>query len=319
MAARMLAAIGGGRPIRYLTCTDTSRCRCRFAERPGDGDAMNIASVLIPAEKPEESSALPRYSLLLSSDPTLIEVAQRLRYEVFSGEPGFTLPPVGTSRGGDRDVDRFDEYCDHLLVREDNSGELVGCYRMLSPAGAIAAGGLYTATEFDTRALNPLRPSLVEMGRAVVHQDHRNGAVVLLMWAGILAYLDRHGYDYVTGCVSVPLGGDGEAPGSQIRGVRDFVLRRHAAPPRYRVYPYQPVLIDGRRLDDIPPPARPAIPPLMRGYLRLGARICGEPAHDPHFGVGDFPALLDKRDADTRYLRRLRSVAAAAELMDGAA
>ena len=73
------------------------------------------------------------------------------------------------------------------------------------------------------------------------------------------------------------------------------------------------MIIDGRTLDDIPAPARPMIPPLMRGYLRLGARICGEPAHDAGFGVGDFPALLDKRQADTRYLRRLRSISAATE------
>jgi putative hemolysin len=273
-------------------------------------ERMSIHSVLISADKPASgtgSSTEPRYSLLLSTDPTLIESAQRLRYDVFSAEPGFAL--AGQQTG--LDVDRFDEHCDHLLVREDNSGELVGCYRMLSPTGAVAAGGLYTATEFDIRALDSLRPSLVEMGRAVVRKDHRNGAVVLLMWAGILAYLDRCGYDYVTGCVSVPVAGDGEPPGSQIRGVRDFVLRRHAAPPEYRVHPHRPVVIDGRRLDEIPATARPTIPPVMRGYLRLGARICGEPAHDVDFGVGDFPALLDKRQADTRYLRRLRSVSAA--------
>jgi putative hemolysin len=285
---------------------------------------MTIESVLIPADKPDSairSPAEPRYSLLLSTDPTLIEAAQRLRYEVFSSEPGFALAPQGgkggevprDSGGVSLDVDRFDEHCDHLLVREDNSGELVGCYRMLSPTGAVASGGLYSATEFDIRALDPLRSSLVEMGRAVVHKDHRNGAVVLLMWAGILAYLDRCGYDYVTGCVSVPVAGDGQPPGSQIRGVRDFVLRRHAAVPRYRVHPHRPVIINGRTLDDIPAPARPVIPPLMRGYLRLGARICGEPAHDADFGVGDFPALLQKSQADTRYLRRLRSVSAATE------
>jgi putative hemolysin len=273
---------------------------------------MRIDSVLIPADKPASGTGLPtepRYSLLLSTDPALIESAQRMRYDVFRDEPGFTL----TGRDAGLDVDRFDEHCDHLLVREDNSGELVGCYRMLSPTGAVAAGGLYTATEFDIRALDSLRPSLVEMGRAVVRKDHRNGAVVLLMWAGILAYLDRCGYDYVTGCVSVPVAGDGEPPGTQIRGVRDFVLRRHAAPPQYRVHPHRPVIINGRPLDEIPAPARPMIPPLMRGYLRLGARICGEPAYDADFGVGDFPALLDKRQADTRYLRRLRSVSAATE------
>jgi putative hemolysin len=187
---------------------------------------------------------------------------------------------------------------------------------MLPPPGAIAAGGLYTATEFDVEGLDALRPSLVEMGRAVVREDHRNGGVVLLMWAGILAYLDRCGYDYVAGCVSVPVQGcEGDAPGSQIRGVRDFVRRRHAAP--YTVHPYRPVIIDGSGLDDIDPPARVSVPPLMRGYLRLGAQVCGEPAHDPDFGVGDFPALLDKRQADVRYLRRLRSVGAAAAMADG--
>ena len=280
---------------------------------------MSTASVLIAADEDSDlvkSTSGPRYTLLLSSDPALIETAQRLRHDVFTSEPGFAL--AGAADG--RDADRFDEHCDHLLVREDRSGELVGCYRMLPPPGAIAAGGLYTATEFDVTALDPLRPSLVEMGRAVVREDHRNGGVVLLMWAGILAYLDRCGYDYVAGCVSVPVcGADEPTPGSQIRGVRDLVRRRHAAPAEYTVRPYRPVAVDGRGLDDIEPPARVAMPPLMRGYLRLGAQVCGDPAHDPDFGVGDFPALLDKRQADTRYLRRLRSVGAASAMADGIA
>ena len=274
---------------------------------------MSTASVLIPAEETQRAST-PRYTLLLSTDPALIDAAQRLRHDVFTTEPGFAL--AGASDG--RDADRFDEFCDHLLVREDNTGELVGCYRMLPPPGAIAAGGLYTATEFDVTGLDALRQSLVEMGRAVVRDDHRNGGVVLLMWAGILAYLDRCGYDYVTGCVSVPVE-DSDIPGRQIRGVRDFVLRRHAAPQEYTVHPYRPVTVDGKGLDAIAPPARVTVPPLMRGYLRLGAQVCGEPAHDRDFGVGDFPALLDKRRADTRYLTRLRSVAAASDMADGIA
>ncbi|CAM3380670.1 phosphohistidine phosphatase [Mycobacterium intermedium] len=286
---------------------------------------MSIASVLIPSEKPHGTGATtglgsppgPHYSLLVSTDPALIEAAQRLRYDVFSSTPGFTLPATGEAF---RDMDRFDEFCDHLLVRDDDTGELVGCYRMLPPSGAIAAGGLYTATEFDVREFDSLRPSLVEMGRAVVREGHRNGAVVLLMWAGILAYLDRYGYEYVTGCVSVPVETEGHPPGSQIRGVRDFIAKRHAS--QYRVRPYRPVRIDGRSLDDLSAPPRPSLPPLMRGYLRLGAQACGEPAHDPAFGVGDFCLLLDKKHADTRYLKRLRSVSASqpqrAETTDGA-
>jgi putative hemolysin len=273
---------------------------------------MSTASVLIPADDTDQAASGtpgPRYTLLLSTDAAHIEAAQRLRHDVFTSEPGFAM-----ARSADGlDADRFDEFCDHLLVREDGSGELVGCYRMLPPPGAIAAGSLYTATEFDVRALDALRPSLVEMGRAVVRGDHRNGGVVLLMWAGILAYLDRSGYEYVTGCVSVPTHPAHEEPGSQLRGVRDFVLRRHSAPAQHTVRPYRPVTIDGRTLDEIDPPARVGVPALMRGYLRLGAQVCGEPAHDPDFGVGDFPALLDKRRADIRYLKRLRSVSQATD------
>jgi putative hemolysin len=280
---------------------------------------MSTASVLIAPDDINDVAAvspIPRYTLLLSTDPALIDAAQRLRHDVFTAEPGFALSGTGLAAG--RDADRFDEYCDHLLVREDGSGELVGCYRMLPPPGAIAAGSLYTATEFDISSLDILRPSLVEMGRAVVRADHRNGAVVLLMWAGILAYLDRCDYDYVTGCVSVPVfGPHDDAPGSQIRGARDFARRRHRAPAEFTVHPYRPVTVDGVGLDDIDPPARLAMPALMRAYLRLGAQVCGDPAHDPDFGVGDFPALLDKRRADVRYLNRLRSVGAASAIADG--
>lgn len=268
---------------------------------------VSTSAVLIsPDQSDTSSSTEPRYTVLLTTEPEQIEAAQRLRQQVFSTEPGFAVDPAGHV-----DADRFDEYCDHLLVREDHTGQLVGGYRMLPPPAAIAAGGLYTATEFDITALDPLRPSMVEMGRAVVRSDHRNGAVVLMMWTGILAYLDRCGYDYVTGCVSVPVHGLG-APGSQVRGVRDAVAARYAAAPQLTVYPYRPLTVDGVALEGIPATERLSMPPLMRGYLRLGAQVCGEPAHDPDFGVADFPALLDKRRADIRYLNRLRSAAAQA-------
>src|ERR1700760_3347495 len=276
---------------------------------------MSIASVLIPSDIPDgvSTSDGPRYSLLLSTDPSMVEAAPRLRYDVFTSTPGFALPGAEERR----DVDRFDEYCDHLLVRDDATGELVGCYRMLATAGAPSAGGVLTQEEYYTRAGGPAR-----RGRAVVRDGHRNGGVVLLMWAGILAYLDRYDYDYVTGCVSVPIGGESDgpgaqAPGSQLRGVRDFILGRHAAPPEYTVHPHRPVVVDGTPIGDIPAPPRPSVPALMRGYLRLGAQVCGEPAHDPDFGVGDFCVLLDKQHADTRYLRRLRSVSAATEMAGG--
>ncbi|KOS55086.1 phosphohistidine phosphatase, partial [Rhodococcus rhodochrous KG-21] len=96
------------------------------------------------------------------------------------------------------------------------------------------------------------------------------------------------------------------------------LLARHAVEPVRRVLPRNPVVLDGRTLEEIAPPARPVLPPLLRGYLRLGARICGEPAHDPEFGVADFVALQSLAGADARYLDRLRNAAENAEAAAGA-
>jgi putative hemolysin len=101
--------------------------------------------------------------------------------------------------------------------------------------------------------------------------------------------------------------------GSNVRGVRDLLLRKHANDPAARAVPRNPVFVDGRSLDEIEPPARPSLPPLLRGYLRLGAKVCGEPAHDPEFGVADFVALQGLHGANERYLERLRSASATLE------
>ena len=255
----------------------------------------------------------PRYSLVISTEPSVRTAAQRLRYRVFADEPGFRIPDPGA----DLEADRFDEFCDHMVVHDRTTGDIVGCYRMLPPEAAREAGGYYTATEFDLTALDPHGRGLVEMGRACVHPDHRSGSVLTLMWAGILLYLEMTGHNEVVGCVSVPMRTAADEPeASNVRAVRDFLLARHAVEPASRVRPLNPVVVDGRRLDEIPPPLRPVVPPLLRGYLRLGARICGEPAHDPDFGVADFVAILAVDRADTRYLARLR---AAAERHEGSA
>ncbi|WP_137876163.1 GNAT family N-acyltransferase [Rhodococcus sp. Q] len=247
-----------------------------------------------------EVRAAARYTLLVSSDREHREAAQRLRHSVFATEPGFTP----SADAGGLDTDRFDEHCDHLLVRDEMTDETVGCYRILTPDAARSAGGLYTATEFDVTALDPLRSDLVELGRACVHPDHRSGTVLGLMWAGMLNYLDLTGHRWAIGCVSVPMRlGPDEVAGANVRGVRDRLLADHASAPDRRVRPLRPV----PGLDALEPPAKPVLPPLMRGYLRLGAKICGEPAHDPDFGVADFVALIGMDDVDERYLRRLRS------------
>ncbi len=231
-----------------------------------------------------------RYSLLVARDDTEIRAAQRLRHQVFAGEMGATLhsPVPGL------DIDYFDEFCDHLVVREDATGEIVGTYRMLPPDRAAEAGSLYSETEFDLTAIAPLRTALVETGRSCVHRDHRSGAVVSLVWAGIGRYMLLAGHRWLAGCASVPLA-DG---GSFANGVWNLVRAKHYAPPEYRVTPLTPW-----RTGEVDPPPRPIIPPLLKGYLRLGAWVCGPPAHDPDFGVADLFVLLDVHGVDQRYLR----------------
>lgn len=235
-------------------------------------------------------AAASRYSLLLTTDAEQVAAAQRLRYEVFAGELGATLHSPVTGL----DVDRFDEFCDHLVVREDATGEIVGTYRMLPPERAAAAGALYSDGEFDLRALDPLRPQLVETGRSCVHPAHRDGAVVGLVWAGIARYLLLTGNRWLTGCASVPLD-DG---GGLAAGVWQRVRAGHLAPQPYRVVPRVPW-----EPGSVARTGRASVPPLLRGYLRLGAWIGGAPAHDPDFGCADFLVLLDLHRVEDRYLR----------------
>lgn len=129
------------------------------------------------------------------------------------------------------------------------------------------------------------------------------------MWAALLQYMDDADLRYLMGCVSVPLHTPGEwLPGSSLRALRDRLRDDHQ--DERRAHPLAPARIGGRLLDfDIVPSDTVAIPALMRGYLRLGARICGEPAVDDVFDVADFLTLLDREGANKRYLDRLRSSA----------
>jgi putative hemolysin len=232
----------------------------------------------------------PRYSLLVANDNEEVLAAQRLRYQVFAEEMGANL----NSRKPGLDIDYFDEFCAHLVVRDDNSGEIVGTYRMLPPERAAQAGRLYSDSEFDLSAIADLRGSLVETGRSCVHPDHRSGAVVSLVWAGIARYMLLSGHRYLAGCASVPLA-DG---GRYAAGVWDVLRTSHYALDSQRVTPLRPWLPD-----DVARPSRSVLPPLIKGYVRLGAKVCGPPAHDPEFGVADFFVLLDLQKIDERYLK----------------
>ncbi|MEU6404929.1 GNAT family N-acyltransferase [Streptomyces sp. NPDC046985] len=249
--------------------------------------------------RPAQPGAPARYTVALARDEADVRAAQRLRHDVFAGEMGALL---ATERPG-LDADPFDAHCDHLLVRDTATGTVVGTYRLLPPERAARAGRLYSEGEFDLTALAPIRPGLVEVGRSCVHPDHRDGTVIGLIWAGIARYMVDRGHEWLAGCCSVPLA-DG---GALAAATWNRVSARHLSPPEHRVRPLLPW---------IPPAAAPSrarteLPALLRGYLRLGAWVCGEPAHDPDFGVADLYVLLSMRRVDQRYLRHFLSLAPA--------
>lgn len=258
--------------------------------------APALTSAPTPAPASTEAPTAPRYAVRLARDEDEVRAAQRLRHLVFAGELGARLdgPEPGL------DADAFDAYCDHLLVVDEETEQVVGTYRLLPPERAAVAGRLYSEGEFDLSALAPIRPDLVEVGRSCVHPDHRNGAVIALIWAGLARYMDRSGHNWLAGCCSVPLS-DG---GVLAAATRENVLTRSLAPNEYRVTPHLPWNAAG-----ITFPGRVELPPLLRGYLRLGAWVCGEPAFDPEFGCADLYVLLSLRRTNPRYLKHFLSLA----------
>ncbi|MFG3167591.1 GNAT family N-acetyltransferase [Streptomyces sp. NPDC048200] len=249
-------------------------------------------------DNPAQPVTPTRYTVTLARDEADVRAAQRLRHDVFAGEMGALL---NTPQPG-LDIDAFDAYCDHLLVRDTVTGQVVGTYRLLPPERAAIAGRLYSESEFDLGPLAAIRPGLVEVGRSCVHPDHRDGAVIGLIWAGIARYMVEGGHEWLAGCCSVPLA-DG---GALAAGTWDRVRHKHLAPEEFRIRPLRPWNPEG-----VAGPARPArteLPPLLRGYLRLGAWVCGEPALDADFGVADLYVLLSMRRVNPRYLRHFLSL-----------
>ena len=131
-----------------------------------------------------------------------IAEAQRLRFRVFVGEMGARLRVPANAPAG-HDVDRFDSFCEHLLVRADGGarhGEVIATCRVLTPAGARRAGRTYTAQEFDLAPISGLLPHALEMGRVCVHPAWRNGLVVMALWRALGGQMVAHGLDTLIGC-----------------------------------------------------------------------------------------------------------------------
>lgn len=227
------------------------------------------------------SDLADRYAVRLARDRADLLAAQTLRFLVFNVELNEGLE---ASYATCRDADPFDEVCDHLVVEDRASGDIVGTYRLQTGAMAAANRGFYSAGEFDFAPLAPLLPCTVELGRACVHSQHRNIAVIGLLWRQVIAYGRARGGRYLVGCSSLPTVDPavGTAAYSQL-------MRTHLAPEPWRTRPMPAYECPLERM--AVEPVR--IPRLLAGYFSLGAKICGPPALDREFGTIDFLTVLD--------------------------
>lgn len=232
----------------------------------------------------------PKLSLNLASSSEEIREVQRLRYKVFVEAMG--LDTLKNHEGLEKD--EFDEFCDHLIVRDTRTLKVVGTYRVLGQRGLRHIGRFYSESEFDLGRLDHLRPRILEAGRACIHPDYRSGGVIMMLWAGLAACMRKEKADYLIGCASVSLA-DG---GSTINSIYRQLSGEHLSPPEYRVAPRLPFPLHEEVINH---PA--TLPPLIKGYLRSGAWICGEPAWDSDFHSADLFMMLPLERLDSRYAR----------------
>ena len=221
-----------------------------------------------------------------------VREAQRLRYDVFAKEMGARLKsPIA-----EHDIDIFDDFCEHLLVRDSQTREVIGTYRVLTPTQARRIGSTYSDTEFDLTRLRSLRSRMVELGRSCVHAQHRHGSVILALWGALADFMVRNQLDTMVGCASIPMVRNGVVCGDAAASIWRQLRQTHLAAIEYQVMPRLPLPVE--RLDDsldIEPPA------LIKGYLRLGARVLGAPAWDPDFNSADLPMMMRIGDLPARY------------------
>lgn len=232
----------------------------------------------------------PSLSVALARNEDEIRQCQRLRYQIFAGEMGAHLD----TDIPEHDTDEFDAYCKHLLVRNANTGEVVGTTRLLTDINPARDESYYSQTEFDLGNILRLPGRIMEVGRTCIHPYYRTGSTIAVLWQGLARMMVMHDVDYLVGCASISLD-DG---GANAAAIMARLRERHWAPAHLRVTPRIPL-----------PPAittalgKPLMPSLLKAYLRIGAQICGEAHWDDKFNVADVFILVNRDQLDGRYAR----------------
>ncbi len=264
------------------------------------GPAAGRAAARMPADR--SLAAHPRFEVWHARHPDSITESMALRHRVFVAEMG------AASNHAYLESDHYDAYCEHVIVRERATGAVVATSRVLLPDRAEALGCCYTDGEFWLTRLAALRPQMAELGRTCVAREHRDGLVIRLMWSGVQGLLGEAGCRWLIGAVSVPVA-DGMA---RVAAISRELANRCPAPEPWRVWPRRRLDLTGIRATETV-----SLPPLIKSYVRMGARLLGDPHWDPAFGTADFPMMIDLAELDPRLLRRLAEPRGVRQLSTG--
>jgi L-ornithine Nalpha-acyltransferase len=232
----------------------------------------------------------------LASNLAELDAAMRLRFEVFNLEL-----QEGLISSYDRgyDTDAYDAYCDHLIVKDTTSGEVVGTYRLLRGSQAERHIGFYSENEFDLSNLKRLGGEMLELGRSCIAATHRSFATLNLLWSAIVKYAVERNLTHLFGCASLHI-----SAASEVQPLYSYLRANHFAPEKYRVYPVESCRMmiseDAEERADSRAALR-KLSPILKGYLRAGAMICGAPAYDAEFATADVLVILEMEMMAGRY------------------
>ncbi len=250
------------------------------------------------------------FEVRLAETDTEVEAAQRLRYRVFYEE--MSAIPSPAMRDVRRDFDKFDEYCDHMLVvdretmDEDGQPLVVGTYRLMRDVDAARAGGFYTQGEYDIAPMLARMKTgarLLELGRSCVLDTYRaRPACMQLLWKGVMVYNARFSIDMMFGCASLQ-GTDPDALALPLSYLHHF----HGVSGEWAVRAQPNLYVNMNRMPKEaidPKEALRSLPPLVKGYVRLGAMIGDGAVIDRQFGTTDVLIITPLDKIDARYRNR---------------
>jgi len=241
-----------------------------------------------------------KLTVRLAENQLEIEQALRLRYEIFNQEMGEGL---AQSAATGKDRDEYDLFCDHLVAVDEAADRIVGTYRILTKTRALENKGFYSESEFDLTNIYKLPYETAEVGRSCVHPAYRDGSVIGLLWAGIGEYIHKNQIRVLMGCGSIHT-----TDSAQVNEIYAYLREGgHLVSDDLRVTPRKTHLLPGFREVDLPEDRKivaKRLPPLIKGYMRLGAQIGGEPALDAEFGTTDLFIYFDAKTIADRYGKR---------------